>query len=410
MFLLPIAIAVLLHLYLWRRLVRDLALPVWARRAATIALALLGASIPLAIGFALFVSRAGNPRLMALGFGWLGLVAYLTAMLVAWDVVRWLHRRTGRPQPPAASPELDGAREPRRVFIARAVAGSALVASGGIGALGVRSAVWDVTTPEIPVVLPRLPRALDGYSIALLTDVHIGPMLDGRFLRQLVERANRMRPDLIAIGGDLVDGSVREIGAQVAELRGLRARHGVYFVTGNHEYYSGARSWIAFLEQLGVKVLINQHVPIGDTAQFDLAGVVDRGAGRYGHGPDALAATRGRDPDRELVMLAHQPIQIYDSARVGVGLQLSGHTHGGQLQPFGELARLRQPYIAGLHRHEPEPPRSAGDRLSSEGSRPSGASLPDGTQIYVSCGAGFWGPPMRVLAPAEISSIRLISG
>jgi uncharacterized protein len=115
--------------------------------------------------------------------------------------------------------------------------------------------------------------------------------------------------------------------------------------------------------------------------------VFDRGGGRVGHGPDAIAATRGRDPDRELVMLAHQPIQIHQTARVGAGLQLSGHTHGGQLKPFGELARLRQPYLAGLHRHEP-----------------------DGTQIYVSCGAGFWGPPMRVLAPAEISLIRLVAG
>jgi predicted MPP superfamily phosphohydrolase len=382
--LLPVAIVALFHLYLWRRLVRDLALPLWTRRLATVALIMLGASIPVSIVFLFFVSRTGRPWLTALGFGWLGVMAYLTAMLLVWDSLRWLLRRAPRAQPPAAD---DAAvREPRRVFVARAVAGSALLASGTIGAFGVRSAVWEITTPEVPVVLPRWPRALDGFSIALLTDVHIGPMLDGRFLRQLVERTNRLRPDLIAIGGDLVDGRVREIGAQVAELRRLRARYGVYFVTGNHEYYSGAADWIAFLSQLGVRVLKNEHVPIGDTAQFDLAGVFDRGAGRYGQAPDAIAATRGRDADRALVMLAHQPIQIYESARVGAGLQLSGHTHGGQLQPFGELARLRQPYLAGLHRHEP-----------------------DGAQIYVSCGTGFWGPPMRVLAPAEISWIRLSS-
>jgi predicted MPP superfamily phosphohydrolase len=164
----------------------------------------------------------------------------------------------------------------------------------------------------------------------------------------------------------------------------------VYFVTGNHEYYSDSASWIEFIERLGITVLQNQHVAVGDRsargAQFDIAGFPDRMGVHWQRGPDATAATRDRDPDRALVMLAHQPIQIYDSARVGAGLQLSGHTHGGQLMPFGVIARLRQPYLAGLHRHP-------------------GTD----TQIYVSCGAGFWGPPLRVFAPAEITAIRLIS-
>jgi predicted MPP superfamily phosphohydrolase len=275
------------------------------------------------------------------------------------------------------------------VFIARAAAGSALVAAGGIGVFGVRSALWDITTPEVPVALPRLPRALDGYTIALLTDIHIGPMLDGRFLRQLAEQTNRKRPDLIVIGGDLVDGSVEQIGAQVSELRHLRARHGVYFVTGNHEYYWGGLEWVDFLNKLGVRVLMNEHVSLGDDsalgAQFDLAGIPDRRSGYSSPiGPDARKATRGRDPERELVMLAHQPVQIAQTSLVRPGLQLSGHTHGGQLYPFGAVTLFAQPYLAGLHVH----PAS-------------------GTQVYVSRGTGFWGPPMRVLAPAEIALIRL---
>ncbi|HET6333331.1 MAG TPA: metallophosphoesterase [Polyangiales bacterium] len=399
-FVLPTVVAAIVHVYLWRRLVRDLALRKWPRAVATLALCALFGSIPLTLFTVLFVARTGNSELAMIGFGWLGLTIYLTAMLVAADLVRWVLRHTrNRSRAPAAQTELQptaAAEAPtldsqsRRVFVARAVAGSALLATGGVGVFGVRSAVWEVVTPEVPVALPRLPRQLDGYLIALLTDIHIGPMLGGRFLRQLVDHTNSLKPDLIAIGGDLVDGMVHEIGSQVAELQRLRARDGVYFVTGNHEYYSGSGAWIQFLEGLGINVLQNKHVTVGDAsakgARFDLGGIPDRMGAMWGHGPDVLSATRDRDPERALVMLAHQPIQISDSVRVGAGLQLSGHTHGGQLMPFGAIARLKQPYLSGLHRHP-------------------GTD----TQIYVSCGAGFWGPPLRVFAPAEITQIRLVA-
>jgi predicted MPP superfamily phosphohydrolase len=395
----PTIIFGLLHWYLWRRLVRDTRLPRTAAVVATILLVALCTSIPTALYVAWRVSRAGSPALMSIGFGWFGLIAYLTAFLVAWDALRiggWIARRAlptkaedAPPAPLPEQPEAASERETRRLFVTRAVVGSALAAASGITALGVRSAVWEITTPDVPVRLARFPRALDGYTIALLTDVHIGPMLNGRFLRHLVEQSNRARPDLVAIGGDLVDGAVEEIGAQVAELRHLRARHGVYFVTGNHEYYSGTRRWLPFLEKLGVRVLMNQHVTLGDPgragAHFDLAGVPDRlAASRSRQAPNAHAAVLGRDPERELIMLAHQPVQVAQTSQVGTGLQLSGHTHGGQMFPFGAIALLDQPYLAGLHRHEPT-----------------------ATQVYVSRGTGFWGPPLRVLAPAEIALIRL---
>lgn len=412
--LFPSVVAAVVHVYLWRRLVRDPRFTKGPRRIATLALGSLFASIPITLFTVLFVARTGNPGLALVGFGWLGLMIYLTAILVTSDVVQWSLRRiralrstvrapveqVATLQPSAASENVMNAAaerpvpalesESRRVFVARAVAGSAVLATGAVGVFGVRSAMWEIVTPEVPVVLPRLPRVLDGYSIALLTDIHIGPMLGGRYLRQLVEHTNRLKPDLIAIGGDLVDGQVHEIGSQVAELRRLRARDGVYFVTGNHEYYSGIGDWIPFIERLGITVLQNKHVTVGDPtadgARFDLAGIPDRMGARFEHGPDVLAATRDRAPERALVMLAHQPIQISDSVRVGAGLQLSGHTHGGQLMPFGAVARLRQPYLSGLHQHP-------------------GTD----TQIYVSCGAGFWGPPLRVFAPAEITQIRLVS-
>jgi uncharacterized protein len=429
--LLPCLFVALVHVYLWRRLIRDTQLAPAARRGGTLALLGLGLSIPAAYALRSFAARFWQAKVAVFAFGWLGMMLYLVGMLVAWDVLCAVRRFRARrsagaasPQPSAAAhdrvgqvaardgvdfgapiaptappqralaaqPGDDLPREARRVFVARMVGSSALLASGGIAAFGVRAARWEITMPEVPVRLERLPKALDGYTIALLTDVHIGPLLDGRFLRQLAEQANRARPDLIAIGGDLVDGRVAQLAAQVAELRRLRARDGVCFVTGNHEYYSGAGAWVEFLRKLGLRVLMNQRVALGDAAasgaQFDLAGIPDHRAATTWNaiGPDARAATRGRDEERELVMLAHQPVQIADTAQVGAGLQLSGHTHGGQLYPFGAVALIPQPYLAGLHRHQPS-----------------------GTQVYVSRGTGFWGPPMRVLAPAEISLIRLHS-
>jgi hypothetical protein len=383
------------HLYLWLRLVHDTKLRRAHAYLASAVLLVLWASIPATFFYLRRTSELGDlAHLVA--FLWLGLMFYAFVLLLGWDGVhalRWLYARAGRAWTRRARRSAIAQEElqTRRVFVARAAAASALVATGGIGVFGVRAALWDITTPELEVKLARLPRALDGFTIAHLSDVHIGPTLDARFLRDVVEQVNRMRPDLIAITGDLVDGTVGEIGAEIALLQKLRARSGVYFVTGNHEYYSGATQWLAFLRQLGIRVLMNERVAIGDAApigaQFDLAGIPDHRAGGPGElAPSARAATEGRDPERELIVLAHQPVQIADVAPTGAGLQLSGHTHGGQLYPFGALTLLSQPYLAGLYHHEPSH-----------------------TQVYVSRGTGFWGPPMRVLAPAEIARIRLVS-
>jgi len=243
----------------------------------------------------------------------------------------------------------------------------------------------------VPVRLERLPRALSGLSIAQLSDLHVGNALGERQVARAVELTNRLRPDLVAITGDLVDGDVDELRAATGHLARLKARYGVFFVTGNHEYYqrSAYRDWLDELRRYGIHSLENERVQVGDAgpggASIDLAGVNDWSAPTR-HRMDLPAALAGRDPERSLVLLAHQPREFGDSVRAGVELQLSGHTHGGQLFPWSLVVGAVFPYLKGLHRHQ-------------EGERQG--------QIFVSRGTGFWGPPLRLGSPPEIARLVL---
>jgi len=379
-----------MHAYLWLRLVRDPGLPEPWRRIFTVLLALLALGIPAG----LFMTRLASgwvARIAPLAAAtWLGIAFVLFCTVAALDLARlagnglafvleWMRTR---PDPPA-DPE-------RRLLLARALAGGAALAAGGVSALAARSALGPAEIEDVPVKLDRLPPALSGFTIAQISDLHVGPALRDRQVRRVVEQTNALRPDLIAITGDLVDGSVPELGAVVAELANLRARHGVVFVTGNHEYYSGVGPWLRELRRLGIRVLSNEVVRVGDAgASFDLAGVDDwRAAGEAPGGyPTVLnGALAGRDPDRSLVLLQHQPRGLDEAVQAGVELQLSGHTHGGQIFPFSLLVAAAYPYIVGLHRH------TSGQRSG---------------QVFVSRGTGFWGPPMRLGSPPEIARVVL---
>lgn len=376
-----------LHVYIWRRMVKDTGVTGAVKRWGNLVVALLFMSLPLTMVLSRELSGPSAFWPSVLGFSWLGLMFYVVVLLFVFDLVRAAVLLRDRLTASNTNAPPDDAS--RRVFLARTGAITTLASTGVIGAYGLRAGLGDIETVEVPVRLSRLPQQLSGFRIAQLSDVHIGDILGQRFLRGVVEQTNRTKPDLIAITGDLVDGSVEELGPAVAELAKLKARHGVYFVTGNHEYYSGAESWIAFLRRLGIVVLENQRVSIGDRGDdgtnnrvsFDLIGVPDHHARPLK--PNMQGAALHRDPERELVVLAHQPVQVKDAVAINAGLQLSGHTHGGQMVPFNLLTSLVQPHIAGL------------DHAGGN------------TQIYTSRGTGFWGPPMRVLAPAEITSLVL---
>ena len=242
---------------------------------------------------------------------------------------------------------------------------------------------------DVEIKLAKLPRGLDGFSIVQLSDLHVGPTIDRAFVQRVVDLANDLKPDLVALTGDIVDGKLATFKDGAAPLGGLRSRHGTFAVTGNHEYYSGADPWIAHLTSIGVKYLRNQRVTIGDgAASFDLAGVDDHSAHGFGrgHGEDLEGATTGRDPSRALVLLAHQPRQVRRAHKYGVDLQLSGHTHGGQIWPWHYLVKLQQGgLLGGRYEHE-------------------------GTQLYVTRGCGYWGPRVRLFAPLEITRVILRRG
>ncbi|MGR4868525.1 metallophosphoesterase [Variovorax sp. LARHSF232] len=252
---------------------------------------------------------------------------------------------------------------------------------------------------RVDIPIAQLPSQLDGFTIAQLSDIHVGPTIRVRYIERIVNAVNRLGADMVAITGDLVDGSVSELRTHVAPLARLKTRHGTFVVTGNHEYYVGAHDWIDELRRLGLKVLLNEHVVLQTRnvygAQTDeevndsalvVAGVTDYTAGHFdaSHASDPEGAVRDAPPQvHTRLLLAHQPRSAIAAAQAGYQLQISGHTHGGQFFPWNLFVPLQQPFTAGLHR------------------------LHD-MWIYVSRGTGYWGPPKRFGAPSEITLLRLV--
>jgi predicted MPP superfamily phosphohydrolase len=368
------ALVGLMHRYLWARLVRDAAWPAPWGRVLTVLVIVLAALIPLGLPSPRWASRALNVPLSWIVYIWLGFFLYLFLLTVLGDAGRGVASVVGvLPRDPE-----------RRRFVARAIAAGVGAVAGALGVGGLVNVARGFRVRRVRVPLAKLPAHASGYVIVQLTDVHVGPTIGRGFVEEVVRQTNAQNPDMVVITGDLVDGTVGQLAHLVEPLRDLRARDGVFFVTGNHEYYSGADAWIAHLGTLGIRVLRNERVDVRDA--FQLAGVDDASAARVlpHHGQDVPRAAAGRDLGRALVLLAHQPKAVKDAAAAGVDLQLSGHVHGGQMVPFNWLVRLDQPFVGGLHR--------VGD-----------------TWVYVSEGTGYWGPPMRVGSSSELTRIELVS-
>ncbi|KFE68105.1 metallophosphoesterase [Hyalangium minutum] len=238
---------------------------------------------------------------------------------------------------------------------------------------------------KIPV--KKLGSGLHGVRVVQISDIHIGPTLDRHFLRRVVEQVNALQPDIIAVTGDLVDGSVRTLREEVKPLSELRAPLGVYYVTGNHEYYHGGAAWAAEVSGLGLTVLHNEHrVVERSEARLVVAGVTDHEGGRMdpAHACRPDLALAGAPEGVPRVLLAHQPRTAFLAKNLGVDLQLSGHTHGGQLFPFMFFVKLQQPVIRGL------------------------AHIA-GVRVYTSRGTGYWGPPLRLGPAPEITELTLVA-
>jgi predicted MPP superfamily phosphohydrolase len=362
-----LVVTVVVHAYLFRRLIVDTRLSSARRRHAAAGTLALAALLPAGMCGLLTMHdlprRVASP-LMWCAFGWVGALLFLLPLVLLGELARPLV---------AMNPE-------RRTAMARIVGAVSGLATIGLSGASAAIAQLPPLVRRLRVPLPGLGVGSHGYKLVQLSDLHVSATASAGFVEALVATVNELKPDLVAITGDLVDGSVNELGGLIEPLARLRAREGVFFVTGNHEYLSGVGEWLDFLATLGVRVLRNERVAIGGGDGFDLLGVDDASGN-----PDLASAARGRDPLRASVLLSHRPDDAHQAAELGIGLQLSGHTHGGQIAPIGwALERLHQPYVYGLHTL--------------------GATL-----LYVTSGAGFWGPPMRLATRGEVVLFELIS-
>ncbi|PJE94803.1 hypothetical protein CUT44_27015 [Streptomyces carminius] len=443
---LVVGLLVAAHWYVWRRVVRDVAARgTWYRRVGTALVVLL----PLTTVATQVAHRAGLPfaveRVLAWpGYLWLAVLLYLVLALLVGEAVRPLLRRFLARRDAARAPRgPQGAEDPesaagaagsagsaeraepsgggtaaagraptalavrggdgdsdgdgggvasaagadrpapagpsRRLFVARTVAVAAGTVAAGTVGYGTYGVLRGPRLKRVTVPLAKLPRAAHGYRIAVVSDIHLGPLLGRAHTQRIVDTINRTDPDLVAVVGDLVDGSVADLGPAAEPLSRLRSRDGSYFVTGNHEYFGDAGEWVDHVRELGVEPLENAR---RELPHFDLAGVNDLQGEAEGQGPDFRRALGDRDTSRAAVLLAHQPVLIHEAVDHGVDLQLSGHTHGGQMWPATYVAGLANPTLAGLE--------SYGD-----------------TQLYVTRGAGAWGPPVRVGAESDITVVEL---
>jgi predicted MPP superfamily phosphohydrolase len=372
-FLIPLGILALAHLYVGWRLLPDLPIGLAAQLGGALLLIASLVSAPLGFIARRMKSREWGDRLAATCLFLVGFFSSLFVFTLLRDVALLFVVLWPSPLP----------LERILTVTATLVVALAMLATL-IGLLNARRRAR-VVNVEVP--LPNLPASLHGFTIAQISDVHVGPTIKRQYVDAIVDAVNSLEADVIAVTGDLVDGSVRDLATHTAPFARLSARHGAFFVTGNHEYYSGEPAWTAEFKRLGMRVLMNEHVVLThEGSRVVLAGVADYSAHHFDpeQRSDPRRAIQDAPPDAGArILLAHQPRSAPAAAEAGFDLQLSGHTHGGQFWPWNLFVRLQQPFTAGLHR------------------------LND-LWVYISRGTGYWGPPKRLGAPSEITRLRLV--
>ncbi len=384
------------YTYIGWRLIKPSTFPVRKKRLAWAILLIMPLLVPLS--FLLQITMEGSSWSDVLG--WvayisMGFFSLLFALLLTrdlfWGIVRIVRKiasliraisiRKPIPGNDPTDPE-------RRQFFVQSMNLGIVGLSTLMTGFGIYEARRQATLVEVSVPIAGLPRDFDGYRIAQITDIHVGPTIKRDYVEMVADEVNRLDADMIALTGDLVDGSVPGLRDDVAPLRDLDAPDGKYFVTGNHEYYSGVMPWIDEIDRMGFTVLMNEHrILRKGPAGIVLAGVTDYHAGRFveSHASDPTEAIAGAPEGLVRILLAHQPRSIHAASRLKYDLQISGHTHGGQYLYGNLLVAMSQPYLKGLHLHE-------------------------GTWIYISTGTGYWGPPLRLGVPSEITVITLKKG
>ena len=370
-FVVILSLLVLLLVYIGMRILPDLAPGLAGNVLGVLGLMLLGVLVPVGLMSASLRRRRWSHLVAWLGLLSMGFFSSLLVTTLVRDLMLLVLLAVGALTP----------------AISHGSAVAAPLVALGVTVIGFVNARRLARVVKVNVPIRDLPPELHGYAIAQISDIHVGPTIKRPFLDAIVNKVNKLGADAIAITGDLVDGSVQRLSTHTEPLARLRANDGVFFVTGNHEYYSGAEEWIAEVRRLGVTVLLNQHVlRRRGEASLMIAGVADYSAHQFNptHKSDPRRAAAGAPRDVDVrVLLAHQPRSALDAAAAGFDLQLSGHTHGGQFFPWNLFVPLQQPFVAGLNRVR-------------------------NMWVYTSRGTGYWGPPKRFGAPSEITLVRLV--
>ncbi len=382
-FLLISAIIIIsIHYYLWNKLFKNTGLTGTIRIIGIVIIIGLPIYFIVAMISSQNLSYKFSQPLLWGAYFWLGVMMLLLFSFLFTDVIKII---------PYSYFKFSNSNElfdpDRRKFIAKITAlgvSSIVMIISGISVINYYKPAF---VKKMNISLKELPEIFNGFKIVQISDLHIGQLMTKSTLEKIVNQVNDLKPDIVAITGDLVDGSIKILANEISPLKNLKAKNGVYFVTGNHEYYSGVENWIYEIEKLGINVLSNENFEITKGKaedKFYIVGVNDHEAKRFGdkYAPDFNKAFSGIEKDKIKILLAHQPVVMKEAAEYNTDLVLAGHTHGGQIWPFNYLVYLQQPYLKGLYK------------------------LAD-TKLYVNQGTGCWGPPMRLGSKNEITEILL---